>query len=184
MKTLTAFLTMALLGCTPLLALAQCLNTATPTCGVYQTCFADRCDCRSSPNEYFVKYGKKYCEVFLNLPTLSAAGKKWRDSTLRCLQETIVPLLPADGQASTCNCDSMQIKAFDSHVMCYTKKGSSICNLPASDWLEIAKAVGPVSVLSDAKGRKQIVEVSKLCLPELAGDAKKSAQHIIDKYGP
>ena len=180
MKIFTGLFVLAPLCSMSLSTFAQCVNTSTPTCGVYQTCFADRCDCKNSPNEYFIKYGKKYCEVFLNLPTLSDAGKQWRDSTLRCLQEAIVPLLPADGAASSCDCNAMQIKAYDSHVACYTKAGYSICDLPASDWIEIAKSVGPVSSLSDAKGRKQIVEVSKICLPVLAGDAKKSAQKIVD----
>ena len=168
----------------PIEASAECVNTSTPSCGVYETCFANRCSCSDSKNEYFISYGKKYCEVFLNLPTLSSAGMKWRDSTLRCLQETIVPRLPPDGQASTCNCKSMQTIAYDSHVMCYTKPGASICNLPAADWVEILKATDPVGTLSDAKGRRQIVEVSKLCLPVLAGDAKAAAKKIIEKFGP
>ena len=46
---------------------AQCVNTPTPTCGVYSSCFAKLCNCEKSPFEYFIGYGKKYCEVFLDL---------------------------------------------------------------------------------------------------------------------
>jgi hypothetical protein len=115
---------------------AQCVNTSVPTCGVYTTCFAKLCNCASSPYEYFNSYGKKYCATFLELNSLTAEGKKWRDSTLKCLQETIVPILPADGKQDTCACKAMQLRAFDQHVACYTKTTNSICDLPASDWVQ------------------------------------------------
>jgi len=161
-------------------AFAQCMNNATPSCSVYDSCFAKACACGGSSYEYFISYGKKYCTTFLDLPELSAAGKKWRDATLRCLQESIVPSLPADGHANACNCEAIQTLAFDSHVACYTQEANSICMLPASDWARILNAIDPVKTLSDAKGRRQMLQVAKICLPVLAGDAAQSAKKIID----
>lgn len=160
---------------------AQCVNTPTPTCGVYASCFADRCKCDGSPYEYFKSYGGKYCAVFLDLPGLSAKGTAWRNSTLKCLQETIVPKLPPDGQAASCNCKQMQIDAFDSHVACYTKPGASICSLEVGDWKKILAATDPVKNLQDQKSRKQMLEVARICAGSAAADAKAVIQQVIDK---
>lgn len=163
------------------IAAAQCVNTANPSCGVYDSCFADRCHCDGSEYEYFKSYGKKYCETFLDLPELSAKGKAWRNATLKCLQETIVPILPADGQAYSCNCKAMQLRAFDSHVACYTQPANSICELEPNDWFYIMKAVDPVASLKDQKSRKQMLEVAKLCLNSAVEGAKAPIQIIIQK---
>ena len=160
---------------------AQCVNSTSPTCGVYESCFSTRCSCSSSPFEYFKSYGKKYCEVFLDLPNLSSAGKAWRNATLRCLQEEIVPLLPKDGESDKCDCKDMQERAFDSHVACYTQATNSICALPASDWLAILNATDPIASLKDQKSRKQMLEVARICLPIAASAAKASIQSVIEK---
>ena len=107
-------------------------------------CFARLRSCSGSEFEYFLSYGKKYCDVFLNLPGMSGQGKKWRDSALHCLQEKIVPELPADGHPEICDCKSIQIKAFDIHVACYTQIGASICDLPHADWTLLFNATDPV----------------------------------------
>lgn len=158
-----------------------CVNTATPTCGVYRSCFAERCKCDNSEYEYFKSYGEKYCNVFLNLPGLSPQGKAWRDSTLKCLQETIVPLLPTDGQEESCNCKSMQIKVFDTHVACYTQANNSICDLSVTDWLQILDAVDPVANLTDQRSRKQMLEIAKICLPIAADNAKSTIHDLMKK---
>jgi hypothetical protein len=119
--------------------------------------------------------------VFLDLSGLPTQGKAWRDSTLRCLQEKIVPELPPDGQADSCDCKSMQVKAFDIHVSCYTQSGASICDLPATDWALIFNAIDPVQSLTDQKSRKQMVEVAKICLPIVAGQVKTIIQNVISK---
>jgi hypothetical protein len=172
-------------ACSLLLALlvpgaapAQCLSTAKPSCGVYETCFAKLCPCDESPYEYFNSYGKKYCAAFLQSSALSKAGLAWRDSTLRCLQEKIVPLLPPVGQAASCNCSGMQEQAFDTHVACYTQPKNSICDLPDSDWAVIFNAAGGVRSLVDARSRKQIVEVASICLPKV----NESLQRRIKKF--
>lgn len=161
---------------------AQCVNSATPSCGVYDSCFAQLCACAGSPFEYFHSYGKKYCEVFLQLPGLSSTGRSWRDATLRCLQEKIVPQLPPDGQAASCNCQGVQTAAFDTHVQCYTQPSHSICDLPASDWAAIFDAAGGVSSLMDAKSRKQIVEVAKVCVPRVGEPLRTRIQQFISQF--
>ena len=111
----------------PVAGNAQCRNTTTPSCDVYASCFAKYCPC-SGQSEYFLSYGKKYCERFLASNKLSEAGKKWRNATLRCLQEKIIPRLDIS-EHPTCNCSAMRQYALDTHVSCYTEPEASICKL-------------------------------------------------------
>lgn len=158
----------------------QCMNTASPSCGVYASCFDRLCPCASQPTEeYFISYGKKYCEIFLDLPGLSPKGKQWRDLTLNCLQEAIVPKLPPLGSNAPCNCGAMQAYAFNSHVACYTQPRASICDLDSSDWLKIQLAATDASTLT-AKGRKQMCDVAKICLPIVAPKVKDVVQKTMD----
>lgn len=161
-----------LLGIASLDAYAQCANSMQPSCGVYESCFAKYCPCDGKPTEYFRSYGAKYCKSFLENKELSANGKKWRDSTLVCLQESIVPHLDISA-APQCNCSSMRQLAFDSHVACYTKAGASICDLPASD----VKAIGTtadVKDLFDAEGWKQMRDISIICARNAPDDGRRA----------
>ncbi|MBC3239537.1 hypothetical protein HU723_10130 [Pseudomonas lurida] len=98
---------------------------------------------------------------------LSVRGKAWRDSTLRCLQESIVPSLPFDsGQA--CNCEAIESKAFVSHVACYTQPTNSMCDLPLSDWLNIANAADLPGGIFSTKISKQMIDVMRICAREPA----------------
>jgi len=124
----------------PITLSAQCVNTISPSCGVYDSCFEKFCGCSSSVDEYFTSFGKKFCEAFLTEGEFSEEGKRWRDSTLRCLQEIIVPIIPIDNPGS-CNCSEIKKFALSSHVPCYTKSGASICDLPLSDISKIVQAI-------------------------------------------
>lgn len=161
--------------------MAQCVNTANPSCGVYESCFADRCHCDNSQYEYFKSYGEKYCKVFIDLPGLSQKGKEWRNATMKCLQETIVPILPADGKADTCNCQNMQKKAFDSHVQCYTQPSKSICDLDISDWVKITLAIDPIASIQDKQKWDQMLAVAKICFAIAPADKKSTIKQVIDK---
>jgi probable HAF family extracellular repeat protein len=145
-------------------AQAQCINTETPTCGVYETCFAKLCPCSSSPDEYFLSYGKKYCDAFIANDKLSPKGIAWRNATLHCLQETIVPKLPPFGQAATCPCKAVQQSAFDSHVACYTQDAASICDLSTDDWGAIIESSGLLRTAQNEKVRRQVAGVLEVCL--------------------
>ncbi|MEQ1637040.1 MAG: hypothetical protein ABL903_10120 [Methylococcales bacterium] len=152
--------------------MASCVNNLQPSCQVYQTCFSELCPCFPPEPEYFLSYGAKYCEKFLKLNGLSESGMKWRDSTLRCLQEAIVPKLP-EKKGGGCNCKLMEDFAFQSHVSCYTKQGASICDLDYKDWKNIAEAAELVKGIVDSKSRNQIVEVAKVCLSKNPSDQIK-----------
>ena len=152
---------------------AQCENAATPSCAVYESCFAKYCPCDGQPSEYFRTYGLKYCKSFLANTALSAEGKTWRDSTLVCLQESIVPELNISANP-TCNCEQMRSIAYDSHVACYTKPGASICGLPASDVAAIAKTVD-IKDLVDAAGWRQMRDVAIRCETTASDDSRRTA---------
>lgn len=144
-----------------------CLSTSSPSCALYTDCFNRQCNCAGSEHEYFLSYGKKYCEAFMQESGLSERGKAWRDSTLRCLQESIVPSLPFDsGQA--CNCEAIESKAFVSHVACYTQPTNSMCDLPLSDWFNIANAANLPGGIFSTKIRKQMIDVMRICAREPA----------------
>ncbi|WP_162989583.1 hypothetical protein [Comamonas sp. lk] len=150
---------------------SQCSNSGQPSCDAYKSCFAKYCPCEAEADEYFMSYGDKYCRAFLGNTALSDAGKKWRESTMRCLQESIVPYLDISAQPK-CNCRQMKRRAFDSHVACYTKQGASICDLPAGDVAQISKTID-VKDLFDKAGWKQMYEVSKICAQTAPEDGRR-----------
>ena len=105
-------------------AAAQCQSNAQLSCAVYNTCVDKYCPCENTNDGYFLRYGKKYCDRFLAGTGWSDRGKKWRDQTLLCLQEKIVPRLSIV-EHPTCDCRAMKQFAFETHVECYTQKGAS-----------------------------------------------------------
>jgi len=119
---------------------AQCINSITPSCDVYQNCFSKACNCSNSPDEYFVTFGSSYCKAFMAQSDFSLAGKKWRDSTLRCLQEGIVPALP-NSNGGKCDCGAAKKYALSTHVACYTNPEASVCSLPGTDVMKIATTI-------------------------------------------
>lgn len=153
-------------------AFAQCVNKQTPSCAVYESCFAKFCPCGGDPDEYFVSYGKRYCEKFLDNAKFSPEGKKWRDSTLICLQESTVPLLDLSSKKPHCNCAAMRDFAFASHVACYTKPGASICALGAADAAEIFSVV-QLKDLFSGDGLKQMGKVADICRTTAPEEAQR-----------
>jgi hypothetical protein len=158
--------------CAP--AVAQCLNTIQPSCGVYATCFESRCNCVGSEDEYLVGFGKNYCEAFLARTDFSPQGGVWRDRTLRCLQEAIVPMIPFHPDEA-CNCAAIKSFAYRSHVDCYTQLGSSVCDLPVSDIATIAKTVvfdrAFLAAMKDYKeGYSQVKGVFEKCAASAQND--------------
>ena len=152
-------------------ALAQCANATQPSCSVYKSCFAKYCPCQGT-DEYFETYGLKYCNAFLENQNLSVDGKKWRDSTLICLQEEIVPYLKLVTPPS-CNCSAMKSIAFNSHVKCYTNSTKSICSLSVSDVNQIRKTIGIKDMVS-GDGRTQMANVAAICRTSAPDDGRRS----------
>ncbi|PDQ20101.1 hypothetical protein CN311_16025 [Mesorhizobium sanjuanii] len=148
------------------------------SCGVYEACFAKYCSC-SGENEYFLSYGKPYCEKFLATDDgWSDAGKKWRDATLLCLQEKIVPQLDIS-EDPQCDCKKMKEFAFQTHVDCYTQAQASVCDL---EWTDYKKIYDTISVWNDLAtdqyGRRQFKKVFAICAAKKYDKEKKE---FIDK---
>ncbi|MGE7965120.1 hypothetical protein ACQKPC_22535 [Pseudomonas sp. NPDC089918] len=166
-----------LLG-SPSSALGECQNAAVPTCDMYTKCFAKYCNCKGSDDEYFETYGASYCNAFLGAAKFSEVGKVWRDSTLRCLQESIVPRLNLDNPTS-CNCKTMKDFAYQSHVACYTSPANSICDLPAEDIYEIYSIVKIKDALT-SEGWKQMHTVSEICSKTSKDDGRRTIWKTIE----
>lgn len=158
----------------PAQPLPDCRSKPNLDCAVYTNCFARHCNCEGTDYEYFFTYGKKYCERFSRLDSLSPSGVKWRNATLYCLREAIVPKLDLSG-AGRCDCKSMRTYIFDSHVTCYTLPEASICDLPPSD---IAAILGIVDLRDqiDRDSARQILGVARRCLANSSpGSPEKQA---------
>jgi hypothetical protein len=156
----------------------ECQSSAKPSCNVYERCFERTCNCEKSVDRYFISYGKKYCERFLQSTDWSQDGRRWRDKTLICLQETIVPNLPQDG--GKCDCAAMKRHAFEAHVRCYTQPESSICDLNVNEWLKIRSIIGTSDLFLDSDGRQQLLQVVKICLRARASSAARAVWNELE----
>jgi hypothetical protein len=144
-------------------ARAQCANARELSCGVYSACFERYCPCEKTEFGYFMRYGKRYCDRFLASTGWSEKGNKWRDKTLLCLQERIVPRLSITDPPS-CDCKVMKDLAFRTHVDCYTQPGASVCELEFSDYRKIYDIIDVgADIFKDAYGRRQMREVLEIC---------------------
>ncbi|MGE8131652.1 hypothetical protein ACQKQD_32330 [Methylobacterium sp. NPDC080182] len=148
-------------------AQAQCSNSVKLGCGVYTQCFERYCPCSADKN-YFTNYGKRYCEKFIGRNDWSTQGVAWRDKTLLCLQEAIIPKLDLD-HPEKCDCSKMKDFAFQTHISCYSQNTASICRLPASDWSKIIQTIDTADLL-DAYGAKQMLGIVNVCIGQQAGD--------------
>ena len=160
----------------PVPASAQCVNTAQPTCGFYDQCLEKYCSCGWSSSGYALSYGLKYCKRFIAATGLSAAGEKWRDATLVCLQEKLVPLVPLDA-TQKCDCAAIRTEAYDSHVACYTQPGASICSLSVPD-LKVIDQTVDASDQFDKDGLRALASVLKTCV---ASDPAFPAKALLAK---
>jgi hypothetical protein len=138
--------------------IAQCVVTQKPSCDIYQKCFARHCSC-GGPDEYFISYGKKYCEKFLKTD-FSGAVKVWRDSTLKCLQQKIIPELPRN--AESCDCKSMRSFAMATHVACYTQPRASICSLSVPDVRKIESVINLPDLVT-IEGQSTVCAIANIC---------------------
>jgi len=119
----------------------------------------------SSKNNYPIGYGLKYCSRF-GSSSRGSDYNRWRDATLKCLQDQLKPYLQSNPSAS---CADLTEYAFDSHPKCYTTEGASICNLGFRDQFFVATTVSPSDLLS-IRSAKQMAEVLKICAEGVAED--------------
>jgi hypothetical protein len=162
-------------------AAAQCVNSAKLSCDVYPSCFEKYCPCESTSDGYFLRYGKKYCDRFLASDKWSEKGKAWRDATLLCLQERIVPRLNISPNPS-CDCKVMKDFAFQTHVDCYTQASASVCSLEFSDYQIIYRIIDVQDdLMSDPFGRKQLRDVLTICANDPNSTLPKASLDLIRK---
>ncbi len=151
---------------------AQCVNTPNPTYGVYEMCFARYCPCSGGADEYFISYGRRYCEAFLGSANFSPDSQIWRDKALNCLQEKIVPKLDISG-SSTCSCSTMKTFAFRTHVDCYTQTGASICDLGIGDVTAIGWIIDASDLLT-IDSLHQSTAVADICKTTAPDDGRRT----------
>jgi hypothetical protein len=130
------------------------------SCNAYDD-FERRCHCAGAEN-YFLGYGRKYCQRSLAETGWSAAGTLWRNRTLLCLQRALHDAMPRH-RAQRCDCQQIKRFAFETHVRCYTQLPTSICLLPMSDWLIAYRIIDAGDLLSD-DGTRQIFAITQTCL--------------------
>lgn len=130
------------------------------SCDVYSQ-FERRCHCADAGN-YFLAYGRKYCERALAEAGWSQAGTLWRNRTLLCLQRALYEAIPKH-RAQRCDCQQIKRFAFETHVRCYTQQPTSVCRLPLSDWLTAYRVIDANDLLSE-DGTRQILAITQTCL--------------------
>jgi len=159
-------------------SLASCSSPQANDCSFYRKCVQSKFHC--SDTEYPIGYGEKYCNKFNNLSSsnLSSYGVLWRNETLICLQQSLVPTLNSNSSINTCS--ELEELAFDSHPGCYTNVYMSICELPISDWTTIAGVVDAGDYLS-MKSLKQVASVIKTCSGDFILDLKAIDQQLLSK---
>lgn len=162
-------------------AQAQCLSAAQPSCNVYPACFEKYCSCEATADGYFLRYGKRYCDRFLASEGWSEKGKKWRDATLLCLQERIVPKLDIS-ENPKCDCKTMKAFAFAAHVDCYTQSSASVCSLEITDYAKLLQILDVSNdLLKDPFGRRQMREAFARCVTQKASGLTAGALDTIKK---
>jgi len=62
-----------------------------------------------------------------------------------------------------CDCETIQVFAFDSHIRCYTQKTLSACKLPLSDLSMIYRIVDFADLL-DPAGSRQALGITLSCI--------------------
>jgi hypothetical protein len=145
-------------------------------CSFYRNYVQKKFNCAN--DEYPIGYGEKYCNKFntLGKSDLSEAGILWRNETLTCLQEALVPTLSENSPIKTCR--ELDELAFDSHPACYTNINMSICDLSLSDWITIGGVVDAADYLS-MKSLKQIASVIKTCGGDILLELKSIDAQLI-----
>jgi len=170
-----------------LVAVNDLATVATPPEQLPASCFHPTGDCNwyldcldkrfaYGPSSYAVNYGLKYCNRFKSLTPqdLTPSGLQWRDATMVCLQQKLVPLL---SQTSAPTSEQITSLAFDSHPGCYTNNGSvGICSDP-HDWATIATTVDKEDLLT-MKSAKQSAAVAQLCGTGYAQQAWSAIQSL------
>lgn len=123
--------------------LRSCFELTDRGCDFYEQCLERKFNC--GEKGYAISFGKRYCESLMAInsphsPTegkLSPQGLRWRETTRKCLQTQLLPLVDANWEMS---CSGIRRFAYETHPTCYTIPGNSFCDLPSSDWWVLLKS--------------------------------------------
>eukprot|EP01130_Rhizamoeba_saxonica_P019123 TRINITY_DN9807_c0_g1_i1.p1 TRINITY_DN9807_c0_g1~~TRINITY_DN9807_c0_g1_i1.p1 ORF type:complete len:181 (+),score=24.61 TRINITY_DN9807_c0_g1_i1:48-590(+) len=135
----------------------SCSNPANGTCDFYVNCLETAFQC--GPSGYPLGYGYYYCQKF-ETQKFTPQGEVWVKTTASCLQQKLVPLVQDD---AGWNCSSLTDYAFDTHPVCYTTPGASVCNLPISDVLKVLRVL-KLKDIFDKRALKQMERVMEKCV--------------------
>jgi hypothetical protein len=138
-------------------------------CGFYRDCVEEHYPC--GDDGYALGYGLKYCQRFSEYDGCDDdAWNNWVNSTLVCLQRSLVGVVQMD--ASMLSCRGIKSTAFDSHPLCYTGGGAdvptdpSICFLPVADQVCVLKIID-ISDLLHPADIKQELDTARICVKQL-----------------
>jgi hypothetical protein len=151
------------------------------TCEYYDARHADfqRRNPDLEPPDYYLNYGKKYCDRFSEdtFPGLSGAGQEWDIKTRTNLQlamEMGVLTGQEDFSQIEANPEEFLRFAFESHPSAYLDGG--LADLPVNDLVMIGMTPD-LSDLATQDGVSQIIATSERMVPEVALDTAVSVNN-------
>lgn len=139
-------------------------------------------------NNYFLAYGKLYCNRFVTKtqPNLSSEGVRWMNQVLVCLQGALKRTCVYGGGCR--DCASTKAFAFKSHVACYTGRDSenqgrikgrlSICDLSITDQYYVFQTPDK-SDLIKREALDQAASTGTICAEQYANQAIDYAEELI-----
>jgi hypothetical protein len=159
----------------PLDAETLCNKAGTAGCDYYQKRHDDYvsrhscCDEKSSPPDYYLEYGLKYCVRFTKEtnPNLSPKGQAWLQKARCNLQRMMEDDLQRHPELEQ-NADKFREFAFDTHPQAYLDAG--LADLSLSDWWQIAKTPD-IEEWGSLETWKQAFETGGGIANKTAGDA-------------
>jgi len=132
------------------------------------------CAKHRNPPDYYLNYGKKYCEKFTHetSPKLSPKGKRWLNET-RCNLQTKMEEIVQESPELEKDQKALRKAAFDSHPKAYLDAG--LADLSVDDLVKIGITPDPSEWLS-LDTWKQAVEVGKVVIPEKYNEWSQQVQ--------
>jgi hypothetical protein len=140
-----------------------------------------------TPPAYYMEYGQKYCDRFASLgpKDLTPEGLKWRDKTLKALQEAIETKRMEDPVGfAQLERDPEAFKkfAYDSHPDAYVDSG--LYKLPAQDLVKIGTTPDLKDLLTKDGVRQVAVALSKMKPEDIGNVAKSTLKELWNDLKP
>jgi hypothetical protein len=140
-----------------------------------------------TPPSYYLEYGQKYCDRFQSLgpKDLTPEGLKWRDKTLKALQDAIETRRMEDPVGfAQLERDPEAFKkfAYDSHPDAYVDSG--LYKLPVQDLIKIGTTPDLKDLLTKDGVRQVAVALSKMKPEDMVNVAKSTLQELMNDLKP